>query len=73
MSPRREEADVGYVFFDNSVYFGNCGDGVIGSTTALVETGLLEPRESITVEVPAGDHTQEHPAREREVLASARL
>ena len=54
MSPRREEADVGYVFFDNSVYFGNCGDGVIGSTTALVETGLLEPRESITVEVPAG-------------------
>lgn len=53
--PSREaDADVGYVFFDNSVYLENCGDAVIGSTTALIETGMLEPRTTVTAEVPAG-------------------
>lgn len=54
LDPVDPDADIAYLFFDNSVCFGNCGDGVIGSTTALIETGVLEPTEQLAVEVPAG-------------------
>lgn len=52
--PSRDEADTGMLFFDNDDYLKNCGDGLIGSTTALMETGIIEPRGELTVEVPAG-------------------
>ena len=54
VEPTEPEADIGYIFFDNSLCLADCGDAVIGSTTALVETGVLGARERMTVEVPAG-------------------
>lgn len=50
----RDDADLGMIFFDTAGYLDNCGDALIGTTTALIESGRLEPRESIRVETPGG-------------------
>lgn len=48
------DTDLGMIFFDNAGYLDNCGDGLIGTTTALVETGRIEPREHLRVATPGG-------------------
>lgn len=50
----REDADLGMIFFDTADYLDNCGDALIGTTTALIETGRLDPQDSLRVETPGG-------------------
>lgn len=52
--PGIEEADIGLFFMDGQGYLDMCGHGTMGVVTALIETGELEPAETIVVETPAG-------------------
>ncbi|GAB7019433.1 proline racemase family protein [Halostagnicola bangensis] len=54
VEPTAEEANLGLFFMDTGGYLEMCGHGTIGAVTALLETGQLEARETITVETPAG-------------------
>jgi len=51
------DADYALIFMDAGGYLDMCGHGTMGVTKALVETGMVEPREPRTVvryETPAG-------------------
>src|ERR1700722_11723966 len=55
--PARPDADVGVVFIEVSGCLPMCGHGTIGTATVLVETGMVEGREPVTVirlDPPAG-------------------
>jgi proline racemase len=55
--PCRADADVGVVFIEVSGCLPMCGHGTIGTATVLVETGMVEVREPVTVirlDTPAG-------------------
>lgn len=49
-----EVADVGMLFFDGDEYIDNCGDGLIGTTAALMKTGRLDRRERVSIETAEG-------------------
>lgn len=49
-----DEVDLGMIFFDSAGYLDNCGDGLIGTSTALIETGRIEPCERLRVATPGG-------------------
>lgn len=49
-----DEVDLGMIFFDSGGYLDNCGDGLIGTSTALIETGRIEPSERLRVATPGG-------------------
>ncbi len=55
--PTLAEADVGVVFIEVSGCLPMCGHGTIGTATVLVETGMVEVKEPVTVirfDTPAG-------------------
>jgi proline racemase len=55
--PARPDADVGVVFIEVSGCLPMCGHGAIGTATVLVETGMVEAREPVTLirlDTPAG-------------------
>lgn len=55
--PARADADFGVVFIEVSGCLPMCGHGTIGTATVLVETGMVEVREPVTVirlDTPAG-------------------
>lgn len=55
--PVHEEADFGVIFMDTGEYLNMCGHGTIGTTTALIESGLVpakEPYTEIVLDAPAG-------------------
>jgi proline racemase len=55
--PTRPDADFGVVFIEVSGCLPMCGHGAIGTATALVETGMVEVKEPVTVvrlDTPAG-------------------
>jgi proline racemase len=55
--PIRPDADAGVVFIEVSGCLPMCGHGTIGTATVLVETGMVEVREPVTVirlDTPAG-------------------
>ena len=54
--PRRADCDLGIVFIEVSGALPMCGHGTIGTVTAAVEHGLVQPREPgvLMLEVPAG-------------------
>ncbi|HEY2576741.1 MAG TPA: proline racemase family protein [Streptosporangiaceae bacterium] len=55
--PVRPDADAGVVFIEVSGCLPMCGHGTIGTATVLVETGMVEVREPVTVirlDTPAG-------------------
>jgi proline racemase len=57
VAPEDPEADFGIVFMDGGGYLNMCGHGIIGATTAVVETGMkpIEGAETLVVfETPAG-------------------
>lgn len=54
LEPGDPSADVGLFFMDTDGYLDMCGHATIGAITALVETGALEPDETVVVETPAG-------------------
>lgn len=54
VEPEADEADLGVFFMDPNRYGDMCGHAVIGLVTAFVETGRLEPAETVTLETPAG-------------------
>jgi proline racemase len=56
-SPTRPDADVGVVFIEVSGCLPMCGHGTMGTATVLVETGMVEVKEPVTVirfDTPAG-------------------
>lgn len=55
--PARQDADVGVVFIEVSGCLPMCGHGTIGTATVLVETGMVEVSEPVTLirlDTPAG-------------------
>lgn len=55
--PVSPEADFGVIFMDTGEYLNMCGHGTIGTTTALIEAGLVpaaEPYTEVVLEAPAG-------------------
>jgi proline racemase len=55
--PTRADADVGVVFIEVSGCLPMCGHGTIGTATVLVETGMVDVKEPVTVirfDTPAG-------------------
>lgn len=57
--PDADEADLGVFFMDTGGYKDMCGHGTMGVVTALIETGYLEPAETVSIETPAGVVTAE--------------
>ena len=52
--PVTQDGDLGVLFMHNEGYSTMCGHGVIALVTVLLETGMLEPREVIRLDTPAG-------------------
>ena len=55
--PTRQDADVGVVFIEVSGCLPMCGHGTMGAATVLVETGMVEIKEPVTLirlDTPAG-------------------
>jgi proline racemase len=55
--PTRPDADAGVVFIEVSGCLPMCGHGTIGTATVLVETGMVETKEPVTLirlDTPAG-------------------
>jgi len=52
--PVTADGDLGVLFMHNEGYSTMCGHGVIALVTVLLETGMLEPRERIKLDTPAG-------------------
>jgi proline racemase len=52
--PVTPDGDLGVLFIHNEGYSTMCGHGVIALVTVLLETGMLEPREVIRLDTPAG-------------------
>ena len=46
----------GLIFFNNTGYLGMCGHGTIGTVTAAIEAGLIQPKTpgKLILDVPAG-------------------
>lgn len=60
--PTRDDADFGVLFIEVSGCLPMCGHGTIGVATALVETGMVEVTEPVTIirlDTPAGLVTAE--------------
>ena len=50
-------ADIGVLFMQNEGYSTMCGHGIIGLTTAVLETGMMpmeEPETTLRIDTPAG-------------------
>jgi proline racemase len=57
LASTRSDADWGVLYIETTGFLPMCGHGTIGVSTALVETGLVEPRAPLTVirlDTPAG-------------------
>ncbi|MCE9686923.1 4-hydroxyproline epimerase [Shewanella sp. AS16] len=54
--PCSDNADAAVLFIETSGCLPMCGHGTIGTVTAAIESGLLQPREpgKLTLDVPAG-------------------
>src|SRR5438309_5426925 len=52
--PVTPDGDLGVVFMHNEGYSTMCGHGVIALVTVLLEAGMLEPREVVRLDTPAG-------------------
>ena len=55
--PEREESDLGVLFLHNEGLSTMCGHGIIGLTTVVLETGILQkktPFTEVKIDTPAG-------------------
>jgi len=52
--PVTPDGDLGVLFMHNEGYSSMCGHGVIALVTVLIETEMLEPRDEIRLDTPAG-------------------
>ncbi len=52
--PCAEGSDLGVVFFHNAGYSTACGHGTIALATWAIESGVVEPRERLRIDVPSG-------------------
>lgn len=54
--PSREDCDLGILYIEVSGCLPMCGHGTIGTVTAVIEEGLVVPRQegSLAIEAPAG-------------------
>jgi 4-hydroxyproline epimerase len=60
--PSRDDCDVGVLFIEVSGCLPMCGHGTIGTVTACIEEGLVNPRHEgrMAIEAPAGKITIEY-------------
>src|SRR5699024_9759029 len=49
-----EECDIGVVFADTGGYLNMCGHGTIGVLTAGIALGIIEKKEAVSIDTPAG-------------------
>jgi len=54
VEPSTEDADLGLIFMDHDIFGDMCGHATIGVVTAFIETGHLDPQETVVIETPAG-------------------
>lgn len=57
LPPLQEGVDFGVIYMDNANFLNMCGHATIGVSTAIVETGLVQPTGDVTelvLETPAG-------------------
>jgi 4-hydroxyproline epimerase len=54
--PSRDDCDIGFLFIEVSGCLPMCGHGTIGTVTAILEEGLVQPRREgrLAIETPAG-------------------
>ena len=52
--PKRKGCDLGAFWMHNGGYLDMCGHGLIGIVTWAVQTKIIEPKEAICVDTPAG-------------------
>jgi trans-L-3-hydroxyproline dehydratase len=63
-------ADIGVLFMHNEGYSTGCGHGIIGLTTAVLETGMMhmeEPETTLRIDTPAGPVTAHAQVSDRRV------
>jgi len=68
--PASTWADLGVIFMDAGGYLNMCGHGTIGTVTAALETGMIEPAEpftQVTLDTPAGLVTARATVEDRRV------
>jgi len=60
--PSRVDCDLGVLFIEVSGCLPMCGHGTIGTVTAAIEEGLVQPRDEgrMAIEAPAGKITIEY-------------
>ncbi|MDR6997824.1 proline racemase family protein [Neobacillus niacini] len=52
--PCSSECDIGVIFMDSNGYLNMCGHGTIGTITTALNIGMIEPKNMIKVDTPAG-------------------
>ncbi|RYG73209.1 proline racemase [Lentibacillus lipolyticus] len=52
--PCHQECDLGVVFADTGGYLNMCGHGTIGVVTAGISLGIIEKKEVVSLDTPAG-------------------
>jgi len=70
----RDDCDIGFLFIEVSGYLPMCGHGTIGTVTAILEEGLVVPRQEgkLAIEVPAGRIEIEY-VRDEQFVEKVRL
>jgi 4-hydroxyproline epimerase len=72
--PSRDDCDIGFLFIEVSGCLPMCGHGTIGTVTAILEQGLVQPRREgrLAIETPAGRIEVEY-SREGQRVKEVRL
>jgi proline racemase len=67
--PATPDGDLGVLFMHNEGWSTMCGHGIIALTTVAIETGMLDWRDTVRIDAPAGRITA-HPKRDGARVAS---
>ena len=67
--PVTPDGDLGVLFMHNEGWSTMCGHGIIALTTVAIETGMLDMREAVRIDAPAGRITA-RPKRDGARIAS---
>lgn len=54
VEPTNEISDMGVIFIEPNGYINMCGHALIGIVTATLETGMIPPKDQVTIETPIG-------------------
>ncbi len=68
-APVTRDGDLGVLFLHNEGWSTMCGHGIVGLTTVAVETGMIDRRDVVRIDAPAGRVTA-RPRMENDRVAS---